>query len=180
VSELISLSIEPSSLTAMAGGEPLLVTVTVENRSRLVDHYQLQLEGLEPSWYDLPPTPVELLPGERAIVRLSFHPPRTTEAQAGSYSFSVKATSLSNPLESSSLEAAMEVLPFGASSLEMTPQHLQGGQGTVQLTIHNRSNAPALLELQATDLEEGLEYRFSIENPGNARSSAPPMNTPSG
>ena len=161
MSELIGLSIEPGSLTATAGGETAQVIITVENRSRLVDHYQLQVEGLEPSWYDLPPTPVELLPGERGQVIISFHPPRTTETQAGSYPFSIRAVSQSNPLESSTLESTMGLLPFGASSLEMSPQRLQGGRGNVQLTIHNRSNAPAHLELQATDLEESLEYRFS-------------------
>jgi len=163
MSDLVGLSIDTNTLSALAGGDSAEATVTVENRSRLVDHFRLQLEGLEPSWYDVPSSPAELLPGEMAQLRISFHPPHSIEAQSGSYPFTVRATSLSSPQESSTIDLTLQVLPFGLATLEMTPQRLQGASGTVQLIFHNRSNASAFLELQATDPEEGLRYRFSTD-----------------
>ena len=162
MAERIGLLLEPSSLQVQAGGEAVAI-LTVENRSTIVDQYSVSVEGLEPGWYDLSSAVAGLFPGEKAQVRVSFHPPRSTQVQAGTFPFSIRASSLANPQEYSTVEGSLEVLPFGVSTLEMSPERLEGRRGVTQLLLRNQSNAPAPLNLQATDLEEGLEYRFGAD-----------------
>jgi len=162
MSERIGLLLEPSSLQAQAGREATAV-ITVENKSTIVDQYALSLEGVEPGWYDLSSNVTGLFPGEKAQVQLTLRPPQTTQVQAGIFPFSIKASSLANPEERSVVEGSLELLPFGVSSLEMAPERIEGRSGITQLFIRNQSNAPAPLSLMASDLEEGLNYRFSAD-----------------
>ncbi|MDO8671435.1 MAG: hypothetical protein Q7O66_08405, partial [Dehalococcoidia bacterium] len=159
-SDLIALTIEPGLLVATAGGDPVQATITMENRSRIVDRYQMALDGLDPTWYDLSISVVELLPGEKAQIQLAFHPTADFAAQAGAHPYVIKASSKSNPLESSSLGASLEVSPFGLTTLTMSPQYLKGKRSVAQLAFNNRSNSALCYELHASDLEEGLDCLF--------------------
>ncbi|MDO8671436.1 MAG: hypothetical protein Q7O66_08410 [Dehalococcoidia bacterium] len=164
MSERIGLSLEPPSLQVKVDGEAVVAVLTVENRSPIVDQYDVSIEGLEPAWYDLSGAVAGVFPGEKAQVSVSFHLPQTIQLQAGLCPFVVKVTSRSHPEDYSTAEGSLDILAFGDMTMQMSPERLEGREGLANLLLTNRSNNPVTVTMRATDAEEGLDFRFSAES----------------
>lgn len=142
-----------------AGAAPVAVTLTLSNRSQVVDQFDLSVEGGEADWYEIAPARVSLFPGESATVTLRVHPPRRESVLAGQYNLVVRATSR----DDASLAAAgivLTITPSGGFRLEMVKARDTGRQGTFSLRAVNLSDAPLVLNLSAQDPETALVFYF--------------------
>jgi len=159
MSEIIGLTLSSAKLET-AAGESVETSLTIRNLSLIVDRYHITVEGLDPTWWTLSIPAFSLFPRDQGETKLTIHPPRDTEAKAGSYSFRVKATSEANPDEVTIVEALLLLHGFVVYEIEMSPTKITGRSGTYNITAHNLGNTDAVIVLEAKDPEEALLYSF--------------------
>jgi hypothetical protein len=159
MSEIIGLTLSSTKLET-AAGESVETSLTIRNLSLIVDRYHITVEGLDPTWWTLSIPAFSLFPRDQGEIKLTIHPPRDTEAKAGSYSFRVKATSEANPDEVTIVEALLLLHGFVVYEIEMSPTKITGRSGTYNITAHNLGNTDAVIVLEAKDPEEALLYSF--------------------
>jgi hypothetical protein len=117
----ISLSLSMPRVQ-LAPHESLDGTILVRNLGdKAGAQFKLEVEGLEPDWYEIGPGPI-LFPGASKEVSLRlFHPGRPTPG-AGDYRFVVRATAPSAyPGESATAVQVIQILPFYSHKLRIVP-----------------------------------------------------------
>ena len=63
--------------------------VNVRNSSKTVDVLSIEVQGLDPSWFDLSVGSASLFPEDHFESTLSLTPPRQSDAMAQTYPFSI-------------------------------------------------------------------------------------------
>src|ERR671929_2206566 len=71
------------------GGTPFELVVTVQNLSKVIDQYTIDLTGLDRDWFTASVTSVSVFPDDRIPVRIMLHPPKRPGVRAGAYPFRV-------------------------------------------------------------------------------------------
>jgi hypothetical protein len=171
----IDLSVEPGSTAQLFG--------LVRNKSGIVEHYDLELEGVPPEWFTITPPALDLLPfgsgedGHEAESAIALHPPRSCEAAAGPRPVRLIARSRSGVVERSSNEAIVQIASFELFDGRLLPAKARS-QRTARfaLPVRNRGNAPLVLTLRGEDDEGEVRFSFAparLEIPpcGEARSA---------
>jgi len=170
----IDLPVEPGSTAQLVG--------LVRNKSGIVEHYDLALEGVPPDWFTITPPALDLLPfgsaedGHEAEATIAIHPPRSCEAAAGPRPVRLIARSRSS-VERSSNEARVQIASFELFDGRLLPAKVRS-QRTARfaLPIRNRGNAPLALTPRGEDDEGEVRFTFApsrLEIPpcGEARSA---------
>lgn len=155
---LLSLSEQRIILEPGSAGQS---TVSIYNRSSIVDQFTVEVEGLDEDWYDLSASSVKLFPGDEESTILTFHPPRDASSKAGKYPFSVKATSVDNPTETATELGTLEIRPFHDFEAKLHPTRRETrAKAHFQVTVTNRSNCAQTYTLNASDEEAACEFQF--------------------
>lgn len=153
-------SLEQPSL-AVAPGEQAHCVVQIRNTGSIVDQFAVDVIGDAQKWATAEPRVVNLMPGDVGTVALTFAPPRSADARAGQTPFGVRVKSREDPEGSVVDEGVITVAAFMELRAEVTPRTSHGRMnGRHELVIDNLGNAPAEVELIATDTEERLSFRF--------------------
>lgn len=163
-----TLSVDPGST------QPLSIGVT--NHGSEKDHFEIQVEGLDPAWTTLPVDSFVIEPGETQVQKALLRPPRDSESAAGSYPFVVTVRSL-NTGNSHSAEAVLEVSPFHQLSMNAEPKRVVLGglkpAAEFDVTVINLGNTEHELQLFASDPENEVAFEFEHEKvkvgPGQQR-----------
>lgn len=138
-------------------GSPVTATLTLHNRATVVDEVTLSVADLPAAWVTWSQARVPLYPGARATVTLTIQPPRQAEALAGTYHFSVQATSREHAA-SVSATGQVTVLPFYGLGLALQPVR---SQGNFTVMMHNQGNTPVTYGLSGMDDENRFVYDFA-------------------
>lgn len=138
----IDLVVNPVQLD-MEAGDRVNIQVMLVNTGPIVEHVHLRLDGLPVDWMTLSDELVQLMPGARGFVRISLHPPRTSQANSTAHRFTVIATPMSNLEATTSRDCQVFIRPFEAYAAELTPR-LIANAGLCQVALHNQGNAPAI------------------------------------
>ncbi|MGF1490449.1 MAG: hypothetical protein ACFBSE_25445 [Prochloraceae cyanobacterium] len=161
-------------------GEKLTIAIEVENRSQLVDSFELSCPDLDREWFtvkyperdfNLPGLIVEteglkLNPSQIGKIYLLLHPPQFT--LAGNYIRTIKLTS-QNREDLALLDALyLKVLPdatFNKESIEIKPSQriLPQESGQFELIITNQGNIKRDLKITAKDKRNLFAYDFDSE-----------------
>jgi len=142
---------------SVAPGSAVTIPVTVINKSSVVDHFQLRVNGLPHGWVTSAPPAIHLLPGKQEQVSLTVIPPRTSQSRAGSYSFAIQAFSQDNPTQMAEARAGLNVESFAQFASELKPRRVRSGQ-TAQVRITNQGNASAQFGVQWSDPADELAF----------------------
>ena len=133
------------SETALAVSPRGAVTTrcTVYNTSVIVDEYRLQVAGIEPDWFDIPPSTSRIFPEAIETIALTFHPPRSAGVAAGDYAFDVIAVSSDNEAITASASGTLTVDPFVDFGLDLvSPRQISAEiEGTFKLRLTNTGNS---------------------------------------
>lgn len=159
MSESIGLTLSATKLET-ATGESVETTLTVRNLSLIVDRYLINVEGLDPTWWTLSIPSFSLFPRDHGEAKLTIHPPRETEAKAGSYSFRIKATSEADSQEVTVVEALLLLRGFVVYEVEMSPIKIVGRSGTYTINARNLGNTDTVIVFDGKDPEEALLFSF--------------------
>ncbi len=97
----------------LAPDRPLEGSIIVRNQgTRPGAQFRLQVEGLDPGWYEIGPSPI-LFPNAEKEIPLRIIHPRKPNPPAGEFRFSVRASSPdAYPREVASVTQAITILPY--------------------------------------------------------------------
>ncbi len=159
-SKLIKISID-RQLVTLIPGQPTVLRATIFNGGKIVDHFQFAVEGVPANWVQLPPSPPQLNPGDRAAVNITVNVPRIPESVARIYNVIIRVTAMRQSTEMATCVGEWTVTPFVNSVITLAPSRARAwtraGYG---IKFRNDGNAPARYELVANDDEAVLKYRF--------------------
>ena len=148
-------------LLTLVPGQPAVVRITIMNGGKTVDTFPTTVEGVPGNWVQLPPSPPQLNPGERASFGVTVLVPRAAESHAGVYNVTFRVSGVHNATDFSTVGSEWTVLPFASSSVSLAPSRAHGWrQATYGVTLRNDGNFPARYVLAGNDDEQVLQYRF--------------------
>ena len=99
MADIIGVTITQENVQVIPG-ESATIGITVRNDSNVVDVLYIEVEGLDPSWYQLSVVQSSLFPGDQASGTLMLTPPKTSDAVSRNYPFTVKTTSQKDSTQS--------------------------------------------------------------------------------
>lgn len=143
----------------VAAGATTTATVVIQNRGNVVDQLTISVPDIPAAWVRLSRQQLSLVPGGRDEVTVVIQPPRTSEAVAGEYPFSVSVLSREYNREVRVL-GKFVVLPFEAFAVALQPTR---STGSFRLQAENGGNALANFQLAGRDEEAALTYKFQKE-----------------
>jgi hypothetical protein len=146
---------------AVEPGESVESEITLRNTGTVVDRYAIQVLGDAARWTTVDPPSVNLVPGAEGSARVVFNPPRSPDVVAGPRPFRLVATSSEDQTTSAFTDGTVEVGQFHDVTATLHPQTVEGRSGTYHVTIANRGNAPASVNVGATDPQGALAFRIS-------------------
>jgi beta-lactam-binding protein with PASTA domain len=161
----------------VAPGSKLALTATVRNQSAIVDRFVVTVDGLPETWVEVRPATSYLLPvgshGDfERDVAITIHPPRSSEATAGPWPFTVTARSFTPATQDARVPGVLTVEPFTALQVDARPQVATGRRwADFACDIHNVGNTDANVDVLAHDAEQACWFDLPSElqlKPGHA------------
>ena len=151
-----NVALEPEQV-AVEAGQRSVGRLRILNQGSQVDHFSVGVDGIPPTWIDLPKEPLRLTPNEEGIVPLAFQPPREPGSAAGAHPFSLRIISQADPRQTAQVNGSLAINPFYELAAEMAPQQVTTGRA--RLKLDNRGNTATSLAITATDPAEALDVR---------------------
>jgi hypothetical protein len=159
-SDRIEVTVTPDTLQVAPGGRGLVV-LAVTNRGRVVDQFDLRVEGIDPSWCTIVEHELSLFPDAGGTLSFEIHPPEIPAPAAGSHVFQAVVASRDDPTSATVVRLTLDVLTVGGIEMLLTPQRVAIRQGWARFVVdlHNTSNAPHSIGLKAIDPDDALEFK---------------------
>jgi hypothetical protein len=145
----------------MDAGSRITMSLEVQNDSQLVDHFTIQVIGMDDDWYTTPPQTLYLMPKSRDTAQIIFHPPRKASSFAGAHPFEVRATARAQGLQSAAMQATLQINPYYNFVSKIEPQRIKRRKGKVDLLVQNNGNTFQTYDVAARDREELLNFNLS-------------------
>jgi beta-lactam-binding protein with PASTA domain len=151
----------------VAPGQRVTILGKIRNQSDVVDNFDLSVRGLPDGWSTVSPPTAYLVPyGSGGTydqeIQVHIHPPRTPEAQARAWSVEVVAASRAFGGEATAAPASVTITPYTEVATELRPERASGRlKARYKLTVHNKANARAELDLAAEDTDGECRFRFA-------------------
>jgi uncharacterized membrane protein len=165
-SERIGAVLSPETLQAQAGGISTMATLQLQNLGNTVDRFQIGVEGIENTWYRLSAASIALMPQTKDQMQIIFQPPKKKGVRSGQYPFGVVVHSQSAPQDFSSITGQIEVLPGIEFKVSIRPYRITThGKGSFRVSLNNVGVSDTRFKLEATDLDEGLDFKFKDDVP---------------
>ena len=101
----------------VAGGEPVVLSATVQNAGSDMDQFTVDIEELDPTWYTIQVESVALMPGDITTIPIKLHPPKSDAARIGRHVFQVRAISARDPRLMGTTRGTLEI---GSESVAIT------------------------------------------------------------
>jgi hypothetical protein len=164
--ERVGLTLSAQSVQVAAGSVGSL-TVEVDNRTSVVDHFHIVLSGLPADWYTVTPATLHLNPygarGEHAAeAQIALHPPRAPGAEARAWPFTVEAISEDRQTQVASSTAMLVIEPYQDFVVEPRPERRAGRRrARFEAVVRNRGNAPVEVCVSVADDEQAC--RVAVE-----------------
>ncbi|MCP2342454.1 ricin-type beta-trefoil lectin domain protein [Actinomadura rupiterrae] len=154
-------SLEPASVTVDPGSTGS-VTLRLRNTTDLVEEYRITVAGATGRWARVEPGIVRLYPGTTGTAEITFAPPRSPDAAAGSHPFAVEVS----PAEQSQLKTVVEgtltLTPFTEVRAELLPQTVRGRFGArPKFAVDNFGNTKVTASLLGKD--NGGQLSFTLQ-----------------
>ena len=160
-SERIGVSLSATELQLQAGGMPEVVTVQLRNLGEIVDKFLVKVEGIDDSWYSRSASSIALMPETTEQVQISFQPPKKRGVKERKYPFAITVSSQSNPEETTVIAGQLEVLPLVEYKLKVAPYRVSSRRkAKFRVNLANTGMSDTKVYLEATDLDEGLRFKF--------------------
>ncbi|MFC1860714.1 hypothetical protein ACFLYL_00310 [Chloroflexota bacterium] len=165
-SERIRASLSSASLKLQAGVIPETITIELQNLGDAVDKFRVEIEGIDNDWYSRSASSIALMPQAAGQVQITFQVPKKRGVKARAYPFAVIVHSQNNPNDASIVVGEIEVLPLVEYKLKVSPYRVScRRKGKFRVSIANTGMSEARIYLEATDLDEGLLFKFKNEGP---------------
>jgi hypothetical protein len=156
----VTVSIAPAMI-AVKPGEEASCEVRVHNKSNVVDQYDIQVVGEPSRWTIVEPTTLSLFPDAEGVARIRFRPARSPGVASGSKQFSIAVQSKASPNIAAFQDGSIDVALYQEASLSIVPRTSRGGESVShRVTVENHGNASLRATLEASDVDELLNFQF--------------------
>lgn len=152
----LDIALNPSTVSVDPGTQ-VGVQTQIYNKSDIVEHYHITVQGIPNEWYTVPPGGLQLLPGNSGALQVMFHPPRDIRSSAGSHPYSIRVSSEQRGGEVARSQGMLTIKPFRQYTSDLDPKRLRK-RGMVKFIIHNRGNAPDSYRVDGRDREDALQF----------------------
>lgn len=152
----VDLALVPTNITADPGSQ-IPLQVQIYNKSDIVEHYAVTVQGIPTEWFRVPPQTVQLLPGNSGSAQIFMNPPRDVRSTAGTHPFSVRVASQERATEVGRANGTLTITPFRQFAVDMEPKRIRK-RGMLKFLIHNQGNAPDSYTIFGRDREESLQF----------------------
>lgn len=140
-------------------GEPAQIAVSITNTSSVIDAYDVDAFGLDPSWITVSPSRLSLFPAEVGIVEIAVTLP--PDVPAGSRTIAVHVRSQNDRNEFSLAQVDLAVGQRSRTSLRVDPVTVTGGnKASFQLIVVNDGNATVQERPVGEDPEDVVDMTF--------------------
>jgi hypothetical protein len=156
----------PVTLQVAPGSTGVLVA-EIDNRTPLVDHFHIRVSGLPADWCSVTPATLHLNPygarGEhRAAAQIRLAPPRSPDAEARAWPFTVEVLSEDRQAQVASATATLVIEPYADLVVETRPERRAGRRrARFDVLVRNRANAAVEVDVAVSDDEEAC--RIEVE-----------------
>ena len=140
----------------IAAGSPTTATVSIQNRGNVVDELTIGVLDLPAAWVKVSRPSLSLVPNARDEVTIVIQPPRTAEAAAKEYAFSVAVVSRETSREVRAL-GKVTVLPFEGFKVSLDPVR---STKDFKVTAENSGNVPISFALAGIQDDNALDFQF--------------------
>jgi serine/threonine protein kinase len=155
----LSVVVSPTNVDVDAGGRVDL-QVELLNQGMTVDHFQVGVQGLSPSWVTVPQESLRLMPGTRGSLPVSIHPPQDSSAGSGQHRYRLAVTSMTNAQETATVTGTINIRPFERFTADIRPKALKV-KGISRVLIRNDSNFDATYRVGGQDPGEAIRFDAS-------------------
>jgi uncharacterized membrane protein len=163
-SERIGVTLSATELQLQAGGMAEVVTVQLRNLGEIVDKFLVNVEGVDETWYSRSASSIALMPENTEQVQISFQPPKKRGVKERTYPFAITVSSQSKPEDATIVTGQIEVLPLVEYKLKVAPYRVSSRRkAKYRINLANTGMSDAKVYLEATDLDEGLRFKFKQE-----------------
>jgi hypothetical protein len=153
----IQLTATPTCLTLSPDVHASLL-VSVTNKQTVVDRLDLQLSGIDPTWYRISIPELDLMPDATGQTEVVLCLPDGANPPAGEYPLELSARSRSKPAVTTSMTIALQIAPGGDTRLELLPRRLEShGSARFRVRLSNSSNQARVIDLSARDPQHALK-----------------------
>jgi membrane-bound lytic murein transglycosylase F len=159
----------PASDWILDPGQSIVGQASITNQGDSRATFWVGIEGLDPDWFDVSPSQIDLNPHQQGLVSFRLSPPRLPSSQAGTYPCALVVTSSHQGGQRSQRAMSLTVQPYYEFYLgEPTPRRQTlkwfAPSGRVALPITNEGNCPARIRLEGVNEERACSFEF--ETPG--------------
>ena len=145
-------------------GDTLTVPMVISNRDLREHTYSTRVDGLPQVWVSTSVPTVRLGPGEHREVLLYIQPSAGAASRAGRYPFTIQVSSISDPSQTTVVEALLTLAAVAQFSTDLSPQPMQSTQAA-RLRIHNTGNIQDTYTIHFQDNQGRLEFTHNITGP---------------
>ena len=152
--EEILLSVNPARVAVDPGGVAV-VALQIQNRSSVVDEFEVEVLGDAAAWTSVDEGRVPIFPQGTGSVQVSVRPPRSSRPEAGTIAVGFRVRSTVDPERSVVEECSVEVKPFVEIGGEVSPKTARGRfSAGHQLRVINKGNAAVSVSVRA-EVQQG-------------------------
>ena len=157
-------------------GNPVTVTITLDNRGAFPVRVMLTADGIAPDWVRLPPGVVDLLPRTQVSGPVHLLAARKPESIAGNHLLIMRAHVAGRTEPVSEARVHLKVEPFTAVRMRVDPPVTSGkARGSYQLSLENLGNERRRVVPMASSPAGGLHFVFdppqAMLEPGRSTTS---------
>ncbi len=145
---------------AVTPGAHNQTVVNVQNIGEELDRYIIQVEGLPKDWVRLDRAEMELAPGVRSQIVLSFKPIRRSDSKPGEYLAKVIVASRNHANQMLEVPIRLHVLSYSGFGIVLATPRVQAGE-PFEIYTHNQGSAPLALAVVGAD--PGGLFSFEIQ-----------------
>ncbi len=168
----LTVSLSPPDVRVLPGTPDRLV-VDVVNLGSVVERYTCEIVGIDRAWWQVTPESIELFPERgpgagghgappsRGQFTLTFSPPRSSEAPAGTHHFGVMVRGEHDPAARQVEEGSLVILPFGSIQAAAHPQIARGRwRAGVAVRVTNAGNRPESIQVSGSDPSDIVAFEI--------------------
>lgn len=144
---------------AVVPGERGFISVSITNTSSVIDAYEVQVFGLDPSWIAVEPDRLSLFPGQTENVGISVQLP--DDYPASNRTLAVNVSSADDPEAFSLNQVELAVQPRTETTVRVDPVMVTGGRSArFGLVVSNQGNAAVSATPYAIDPEDLADFTY--------------------
>lgn len=142
---------------SLEAGERDSIQISINNQSKIVEHYRLSVSGIPPTWVTLPSAGIELLPRQNGTLALGIHPPRHPRTSAGTHPISIALLNKQGQVVTE-ITTELVISAFENLVVEVRPNPYQSRMGgNLTLNVENHGNAQSEYRVDVIEASDSVE-----------------------